>query len=211
MKDTSKPIRVLIVDDHVAIRIGLTSMLEAQDGIEVVGAVTTGEEVLSSLKTDTPDILLVDLRMPNLDGISLIQEVRRRNDCVRIIVLTSYETDEDIYRAVRAGVQGYLLKDAPEQELLNAVIAVHGGRSYFPAHIASRLAERLQRSTLSSRELEVLEMLAKGLTNKQIATALGISSHTIRCHVANITSKLDVNDRTEAVTIAIHYGIIHME
>jgi two-component system, NarL family, response regulator len=205
------PVRILIVDDHVAIRIGLTSMLESHDGIEVIGAVATGEEVLNSLKAGIPDILLVDLRMPHLDGITLIQEIRRSYAGVRIIVLTSYEADEDIYKAVRAGIQGYLLKDAPEQDLLDAVAAVHAGRSYFPAHIASRLAERLQRSNLSSRELEVLEMLSKGLTNKQIAGALGISSHTIRSHVANITDKLEVCDRTEAVSIAMRRGIIHME
>jgi two-component system, NarL family, response regulator len=206
-----RPVRILIVDDHVAIRIGLTSMLESQDGIEVIGAVATGEEVLNSLKAGIPDILLVDLRMPHMDGLTLIHEIRRTYAAVRIIVLTSYEADEDIYKAVRAGVQGYLLKDAPEQDLLDAVAAVHAGRSYFPPHIASRLAERLQRSNLSSRELEVLEMLSKGLTNKQIAGALGISSHTIRSHVANITDKLEVCDRTEAVSMAIRRGIIHME
>src|SRR5580698_6764442 len=114
------PVRILIVDDHVAIRIGLTSMLESQDGIEVIGAVTTGEEVLNCLQAGIPDILLVDLRMPRMDGLTLIHEIRRMYAAVRIIVLTSYEADEDIYKAVRAGVQGYLLKDAPEQDLLDA-------------------------------------------------------------------------------------------
>jgi len=204
-------IRVLIVDDHVAIRVGLRSMLEAQGGIEVTGAAASGLDALASLAKDIPDIVLVDLRMHGMNGFSLIHEVKERYPAVNMIVLTSYETDEDIYNAVRAGVQGYLLKDAPEQELLDAIFAVYAGGRYFPAHIASRLADRLQRSSLSRRELEVLGMLSKGLTNNQIAKALYISSHTVRCHVASITEKLKVSDRTEAVTVAFKNGIIQLE
>jgi two-component system NarL family response regulator len=206
-----RPIRVLIVDDHVAIRVGLKSMLEAQGGIEVMGVAASGFDALACLATGLPDIILVDLRMHSMSGFSLIQEVRQRYPAVNMIVLTSYATDEDIYTAVRAGVQGYVLKDAPEQELLDAIFAVYAGGRYFPAHIASRLADRLQRSSLSRRELEVLGMLSKGLTNNQIANALYISSHTVRCHVASITDKLKVSDRTEAVTVAFKNGIIQLE
>jgi len=206
-----RPIRVLIVDDHVAIRVGLKSMLEAQGGIEVMGAAASGLDALVCLAAGIPDIILVDLRMHGMSGFSLIQEVRQRYPAVNMIVLTSYETDEDIYTAVRAGVQGYLLKDAPEQELLDAIFAVYAGGRYFPPHIASRLADRLQRSSLSRRELEVLGMLSKGLTNNQIAKALYISGHTVRCHVASITDKLKVSDRTEAVTVAFKNGIIQLE
>jgi DNA-binding NarL/FixJ family response regulator len=210
-QEPSKPIRVLIVDDHVAIRVGLKSMLEAQGSIEVIGAAASGCDALASLAACVPDIILVDLRMHGMSGVSLIQEVRQRYPTVCMIVLTSYETDEDIYTAVRAGVQGYILKDAPEQDLLDAIRAVYAGDRYFPPHIASRLADRLQRSSLSRRELEVLKMLSKGLTNNQIATGLFISSHTVRCHVASITDKLKVSDRTEAVTVAFKNGIIQLE
>lgn len=210
-EEPTTSIRVLIVDDHVAIRVGLTSMLEAQGGIEVIGAAASGAEALVSLTVRIPDIMLIDLRMHGMSGLSLIQEVRHRYPNIHMMVLTSYDTDEDIYTAVRAGVQGYLLKDAPEQELLDAIFAVYAGRRYFPPPIASRLADRVQRSSLSRRELEVLDMLSKGLTNNQIAKALYISSHTVRGHVASITEKLKVSDRTEAVTVAFKNGIIQLE
>ena len=202
------PIRVLIVDDHVAIRVGLTSMLRAQSGLEVTGAAASSKAALAFIEAGVPDIMLVDLRMPDMDGISLIREVHQLYPAVRIIVLTSYDADEDIYNSVCAGAKGYLLKDAPEQDLLDAISAVYAGERYYPPQVASRLAERLQRSSLSSRELQVLEMLSKGLTNKQIACGLNLSEHTVRCHVANITSKLNVSDRTEAVAIALKQGII---
>ena len=131
-EEPTTSIRVLIVDDHVAIRVGLTSMLEAQGGIEVIGAAASGAEALVSLTVRIPDIMLIDLRMHGMSGLSLIQEVRHRYPTVHMMVLTSYDTDEDIYTAVRAGVQGYLLKDAPEQELLDAIFAVYAGRRYFP-------------------------------------------------------------------------------
>lgn len=207
-REVDRPIHILIVDDHVAIRIGLTSMLKAQQGLEIMGVSASGRAALDCLKAGVPDVMLVDLRMPDMDGISLIQVVHQQYPSVRIVVLTSYDADEDIYNAVCAGANGFLLKDAPELDLLDAISAVHAGRSYFPPHVASRLAERLQRSSLSSRELEILEMLSKGLTNNQIAGALNLSRHTVRCHVANITSKLSVCDRTEAVAIAFKQGII---
>lgn len=207
-RELNRPIHILIVDDHVAIRIGLTSMLKAQYGFEVMGAAASGRAALDCLQAGVPDVMLVDLRMPEMDGVSLIQVVHQQYPSVRIVVLTSYDTDEDIYNAVCAGANGFLLKDAPEQDLLDAISAIHAGRSYFPSQVASQLAERLQRASLSSRELEILEMLSKGLTNKQIAGALSLSSHTVRCHVANITSKLGVCDRTEAVATAFKYGII---
>ena len=209
-EEATRLIRLLIVDDHVAIRIGLTSILEAH-GISVIGAAASGRDALAILALSLPDIILVDLRMHGMDGISLIQQVRQRHPSVRTIVFTSYETDEDVYSTVRAGVQGYVLKDSPEQELLDAISEVYAGRHYFPPPIASRLADRIGRSDLSAREVEVLGMLAKGLTNKQIADALSISSYTVRSHVANLTKKLNVCDRTEAVTVAFRQGIIHLE
>ena len=203
-------VRILIVDDHVAMRVGLTSMLETERDFQVVGAAAGGREAIAVLEQTPVDILLLDLRMPGMDGMALLKEARRRCLTARVIVLTSYETDEDIYRAIEGGAHGYLLKDASEQELREAILAVHAGHSYLPRHIAARLADRMHRSSLSTRELEVLEILAKGLTNKEIATALGISSHTVRCHVASITTKLEASDRTEAVTVAIRHGVIQI-
>jgi two-component system NarL family response regulator len=204
-------IRILIVDDHPAVRIGLASMLQAQAELEIIGAAASGQEALGILDREVPDVLLVDIRMQLMNGFELLHEVQRRHLHLRSIVLTSYETDEDVFMAVNAGAQGYLLKDSSEQELLQAIFAVHAGKSYFPQHIARRLADRMRRSALSARELDVLQMMAKGFTNKQIATGLGISSHTVRCHVANITAKLEVGDRTEAVTIAFQYGVLHLD
>jgi len=204
-------IRILIVDDHVAMRIGLASMLGAQGELEIIGSAASGEEALSMLERQVPDILLLDLRMQRMDGISLIEEVVRRRYPLRAIVLTSHDTDEDVYRAIKAGAHGYLLKDSSEQELVDAILAVHSGKNYLPQHISAKLADRMHRSSLSTRELEVLGMMAKGLTNKQIALGLGISDHTVRSHVASITEKLEVTDRTEAVAIAIKLGVLQLD
>ncbi len=208
--EADRAIRILIVDDHVAMRVGLRSMLEVEQEFVVVGAAASGLEALTLLERVTADILLLDLRMPEMDGIAFLKEARHRRLAARIIVLTSYETDEDVYRAINGGAQGYLLKDASEDELRDAIFSVHAGHSYLPRHLASRLADRIHRSSLSTRELEVLEVMAKGLTNKEIAHVLGISSHTVRCHVASITAKLEASDRTEAVTVAIRHGIIQI-
>jgi two-component system, NarL family, response regulator len=205
-----KRVAVLIVDDHPAIRVGLTSMLETQTGIEVTAAVGSGPDALACLVVRSPDIILVDLRMAGMSGIELIRDVRLKHPNINLIALTSYGTDEDIYAAVRAGVRGFLLKDAARDELIDAIFAVQAGNCYFPPQIASRLADRLQRPSLSRRELEVLDLLSKGLTNNQIAKALFISGHTVRCHVASISEKLNVSDRTEAVTVAIKTGMIQL-
>jgi len=146
-------IRILIVDDHLAIRVGLTSMLGTYPDLQIAGAASSGEEALLMLEREMPDILLLDLRMQHRDGLSVIEEVARRHYPVRIIVLTNYETDEDIYRAVSAGAHGYLLKDSTEQELVDAIHTVHVGEIYLPKHIASRLAGRMHRPALSPREV----------------------------------------------------------
>jgi len=196
------------VDDHPVVLAGLTSMLGTQAGMEVVGSASSGEEALEMLRAKSADLLLLDLRMPGMSGIDTLHALKRAKINARAIILTSYETDEDIYRAVQAGAQGYLLKDAPQSDMIEAIRAVHGGRRYFPRHIAARLAERMMRTDLTSRELEVLNMLARGLTNKEIGTALSISGNTVRNHVNSIIEKLEVSDRTEAATTAIHRGLI---
>jgi two-component system, NarL family, response regulator len=204
----SAPIRILIVDDHPVVLAGLTSMLGTQAGIEVAGSASGGEEALQMLQRTPADLLLLDLRMPGMSGIDTLHALKRAKINIRVVVLTSFETDEDIYRAVQAGAQGYLLKDAPQADMIDAIRAVHSGKRYFPRHIAARLAERMMRTNLTPRELEVLNMLARGLTNKQIGHALEISDNTVRNHVNSIIEKLEVSDRTEAATTAIHRGII---
>jgi two-component system, NarL family, response regulator len=207
-KETNGKVRILIVDDHPVVRAGLASMLGTQESLDVVGAAWNGEEAFALIERHRPEVMLLDLRMPGMNGIETLQALRSMPDPPRAIVLTNFETDEDVYRAVRAGAQGYLLKSTTQQEMVDAIRAVAAGRSHFPPHIASRLAHRMSRSNLTTREVEILEMMSKGLTNKQIGTALDISANTARNHVNNIIEKLDVSDRTEAVTIAIQQGLL---
>jgi DNA-binding NarL/FixJ family response regulator len=185
-------------------------MLNSNDGIEVIGSASNGTEALRMLEQKRPDILLLDLRMPGMNGIETLTAMQKMKTTARAIVLTSFETDENIYRAVRAGAQGYLLKDTPQDQMLEAIVSVHAGKRFIPKEIAARLADRMLRSSLTARELEILEMLAKGLTNKQIGCALAISENTVRNHLKCVMSKLDVSDRTEAVAVAIQQGIIQV-
>jgi DNA-binding NarL/FixJ family response regulator len=207
-KNGNTAIRILIVDDHPVVRAGLASMLGTQAGLKVIGSASSSEEALKKLQHEVADVMLLDLRMPGMNGIEMLRALARKQAAPRVIVLTSYELDEDIYRAVQAGAQGYLMKNTPQSEMIEAITSVHAGKRYFPRHIAARLADRVMQSSLTTRELEILEMVAKGLTNKQIGSALEISDHTVRNHVINIIEKLDVSDRTEAATTAIQRGII---
>jgi two-component system, NarL family, response regulator len=202
------PIRILIVDDHPVVLAGLTSVLGTQAGMKVVGSASSGAEALEMLHAKPADLLLLDLRMPGMSGIDTLHALKRARITVRVIILTSYETDEDIYRAVQAGAQVSLWKNAPQSDMIEAIRAVHAGKRYFPRHIAARLAERMMRTNLTTRELEVLNLLARGLTNKEIGRTLDISDNTVRNHVNSIIEKLEVSDRTEAATTAIHRGII---
>ena len=207
-KTGKQTICILIVDDHPVVRAGLASMLGTQAGLHVVGAASGGEEALKLLQRESVDVILLDLRMPGMKGIEVLRKLGNTPSSPRVIVLTSYETDEDIYRAVQAGAQGYLVKDTPQKEMIEAITAVNSGKRYIPRHIGARLADRMMRSSLTSREIEILEVLAKGLTNKEIAGALQISDNTVRNHVISIIEKLEVSDRTEAATAAIQRGII---
>ncbi|MBC8167139.1 MAG: response regulator transcription factor, partial [Bryobacteraceae bacterium] len=192
------------------VRAGLASMLSTQPGINVVGSASSALEALALLETIVPDVILMDLRMPGMSGLEAIRAINSRQDPPRIIVLTSYDTDEDIYQSVGAGAQGYVLKDAPQDRLLEAIYLVHEKKRYFSADIAARLTERMARSNLTPREHQVLQLVAKGLTNKEIGRAFGISDNTARNHVNSIIDKLDVSDRTEAATIAIRQGLVSM-
>jgi DNA-binding NarL/FixJ family response regulator len=186
-------------------------MLGTQAELEVVGSASSGEQALEIIHRSRPDVILLDLRMPGMNGIDMLLAAKKRGSQSRAIILTSYETDEDIYRAVQAGAQGYLLKDTPLKEMLEAIRTVNTGKRYIPRQIAQRLAERMMRTELTARELEILKMLAKGPTNKQIGHALGISDYTVRNHVNSIIEKLEVSDRTEAATTAIQRGIITVD
>lgn len=198
----------MIVNDHPVVRAGLASMLITQPDIDVAGSASSGMEALALLEKITPDVILIDLRMPGMSGIEAIRAIHARRDAPRMIVLTSFDTDEDIYQAVGAGAHGYVLKDAPQELLLQAIHSVHDGKRYFPADIAARLAERMARSNLTPRELQVLQLVAKGLTNKDIGRVFGISDKTARNHVNSIIEKLDVSDRTEAATIGMRQGLV---
>jgi DNA-binding NarL/FixJ family response regulator len=207
----NQPIRVLIADDHPVVRAGLTSMLGTQTELEIVGSAASGEEALAKLGQAKPDVLLLDLRMHGLSGVETLLAMKRTADETRVIILTSFETDEDIYRAVQAGAQGYLLKDTSLKEMVTAIRTVHAGKRYIPQDIAARLADRMMRTDLTPREVEILKLLSKGPTNKQIGHVLGISENTVKNHVNSIIEKLEVSDRTEAVTTAIQRGLLSVD
>jgi two-component system, NarL family, response regulator len=209
MTDTTK-IRIMIIDDHPVVRAGLESMLSTQQDMEVVASASSGPEALALLETHTADIILIDLRMSGMSGLETIRAINLRSDPPSTLVLTSFDAEEYIYQSVAAGAQGYILKDTPQDRLLEAIHIVYAKKRYFPADIAARLIDRMARSNLTPREREVIQLVAKGLTNKEIGRALGISDNTARNHVNSIIEKLEVSDRTEAATIAIRQGLVSM-
>jgi DNA-binding NarL/FixJ family response regulator len=205
----SRPaVRVLIVDDHPVVRAGLASLLRRQAGLKLVGSAHSGEEAMSILARCAVDLMLLDLRMPSINGIDLLNMLKTRDNQPKTIILSSYEYEEEIYRAVKAGARGYLSKNAPREEIIAAIEEVVAGGTYFPEHMLEWIQDRKARSSLSGREIEILEMVSKGLTNKEIASALQISHYTVRNHINHITAKLQVSDRTEAATVAMRQGII---
>lgn len=204
----STSIRILIVDDHPVVCSGLANMLSALPNLQIVGSVASGEQALEIVRREHPSVMLLDLRMPGMDGIAVLEALKRIEAPPKVIVLTSFEKDEDIYRSIRAGAQGYLVKDTTESEMLAAIYEVFSGKRFIPRHIAARLADRMSRSDLTARELQVLGLIADGSTNKQIAESLTISENTVRHHVNSIMDKLNVSDRTEAVATAIRSGVL---
>lgn len=204
----NSPIRLLIVDDHPVVRAGLITMLRRQSALKVVGAVEGGTEALAFVRRNAVDVILLDLRMPKMNGIETLQALRQMDPAPRVVILSSFDFEEEIFRAVQAGAKGYISKDTSREELVAAIVAAHEGKTYFPQRIAGKLAERMLRSSLSPRELEILQALSKGLTNKDIGRILQISEFTVRNHIKQITTKLDVSDRTEATRVAIQQGII---
>jgi two-component system, NarL family, response regulator len=204
----SANIRILIVDDHPVVRAGVASMLSTQPDMEVIGSASSGKEALALLERISPDVILMDLRMPGLSGLETMRAIKLRKDPPRIVVLTNSDADEDIYQSVEAGAQGYVLKSTSQDGLLDAIRQVHANKRYFPADIAARLTDRMSRSDLTPREHQTLQLVARGLTNKEIGRVFGISDKTARNHVNRIIEKLDVSDRTEAATIGMRQGLV---
>lgn len=206
----SNVIRILIADDHPIVGQALATFLECEPDITVVGHARDGGEALELFRQLQPDMALMDLRMPNIEGADAIAAICTEFDKARIIVLTTYDGDEDIYRGLRSGAKGYILKGAEPNELLDAIRTVYRGQKYIPPIIALKLAERMDYQELSERELEVLRLMAKGMSNQQISTALNIVESTVRFHTNNIFGKLKVSDRTQAVVVALNRGIVRL-
>jgi two-component system NarL family response regulator len=206
-----KSIRVLIADDHFVVRMGLAAVIHTQPDMTVVAEATTGKQAVELFRQHRPDVTLMDLRMPEMDGIEAITAIRAEFPDSRFIVLTTYDGDEDIYRALQAGARAYLLKDMLRDALVEAIRAVHAGQRRLPAEVANRLAERMNRTELTAREIEVLRLIVQGKSNKEIAAALFIAEGTVKIHINNILSKLGVSDRTQAATFALQRGIVHLE
>jgi len=210
MAEPASVIKVFIVDDHPVVRFGLRTMLESEKNIVVTGTAESAKEALIEIGRLQTDVVLMDLRMPEMEGTDAIVELRRVQPDVRILVLTNYEADEDILRALQAGAMGYILKNTPQEEIVRAVEMVYENKRCVPPHIAQRLLETIGREQLSQRELEVLTLVAMGLMNKEIAERLFISDKTARNHVASCLLKLGANDRTEAAITAIRRGLIRL-
>ena len=203
----STAIRVLIVDDHSIVRQGLAAMIENEPDMTVVGQAGNGQEAIAQYRQLQPDVTLIDLRMPQISGVDAIVAICAEFTYARMIVLTTYDGDEDIYRALRAGAKGYLLKDAEPEALLNAIHIVHSGQQYIPSEIAAKLVQRMNIPELSDREQEVVCQMARGLSNQDIAAALNITESTVKFHINRILSKLGVSDRTQAVITALKRGL----
>ena len=207
-------VRILISDDHPVVRAGLRGMLSSEPDFEVVGEAQNGKEAVTLTGELRPDVVLMDLRMPEMDGVKAIGRIKEKQPEVQILVLTTYESDADIIRAVEAGATGFLLKDAPREELFAAIKAAAAGNSPLSPAVAARLMRRMRgpaEEALSVREIEVLELVARGTSNKEIAKQLWISETTVKSHMLHIFDKLGVADRTAAVTAALKRGIIRLE
>ncbi|MDE1177932.1 MAG: response regulator transcription factor [Edaphobacter sp.] len=205
------PIRIFIVDDHNVVRMGLHAMLRYETSIDVVGTAASGTEALGILQSRPIDVLLTDLRMPGMGGDELLAEVRKLQPHVEAVILTNYHSAEDVFRAIKAGAMGFILKTASMEEILDAVRSVHAGQRAIPPYIASKLAEKVAEQALSVREGEVLQLMARGYRNREIANKLFISENTVRNHVINVLKKLGTTNRTEGVALSIQKGLVRLD
>lgn len=200
-----------MVDDHFMVRIGLSASLNVEPDMEVVAEAATGEDAVEAYRKHRPSLVLMDLRLPGMSGIDTTMAILREFPAASILMLSTHSEEEEVYRALKAGARGYVMKSSIREELLRAVREVHQGRQYVDPLVASQLAERRFRRSLSNREVEVLRMVAKGLGNKEIANALNIAEVTVKLHVSHVLEKLCVKDRTQATTVALQRGIIPLE
>jgi two-component system NarL family response regulator len=205
------PIRIMIVEDHFVVRVGLKAIINSQQDMVTVAEAGNGRQAIEAFEQHLPDVTLMDLRIPGLNGIGAIGEIIGKFPRARIIVLSTYAGDENIFRAFQAGARAYFLKDVKGQDLVDAIRAVHAGQRRLPQELASQLAERLPRTALSSREMEILTMIAKGKANKEIGADLRISEGTVRVHASNLFAKLGCSDRAQAVSEAFRRGIIDVD
>jgi DNA-binding NarL/FixJ family response regulator len=203
-------IRILIADDHLVVREGLVAILNRQSDMAVIGEAGDGREAFEQWRELRPDITLMDLRMPEMSGVEAIEAIRREDAKALIIILTTYDSDEDVYRGMRAGAKAYLLKDTHREELLSCIRAVYAGKTVVSPGVASKLASRLREEELTPRELEILTLVGRGLSNKLIARALDITEGTVKTHVKNLLEKLDATSRTEAIAVAARRGLIKL-
>jgi DNA-binding NarL/FixJ family response regulator len=210
LESESRVIRVLIVDDHVTVREGLAAILARQADMEVVAEAANGREAVALWRTHKPDVMLLDLRMPTLDGIGTIDRVRSEDPTARILVLTTFDTDVEISGAIKAGAKGYLLKDAPRETLLDAIRKIDCGETIIPAALVTKLAAGVSFDALTSREQDVLTLLARGRSNKEIACTLAITETTVKSHLRSVFAKLRVLSRTEAIAAASRRGLVHL-
>lgn len=206
----SAPIRVLVVDDHPIMRIGIAAIIQATPDMTTVAQAGSGEEAIELFEKHRPDITLVDLRLPGISGVEVIRTLMGRYPDARFVVLTTYEGDEDIHQALEAGARSYIIKGMPHNALVSALRRVHAGGRFLPSPVTRALNARMPDSELSAREREVLSLIVRGKSNKEIATALGITESTVKCHVSVILMRLDVSDRTQAVVKALQRGLIHL-
>lgn len=201
----------MIVDDHPTFRMGLATLIDSQPGMRVVAQYPSGEDALAGYQPGAADVVLMDLRLPGIGGVEAIIGLLGRDTEARVIVLTTYDSDEDVFRAMQSGARSYLLKDMSTEEIAGTIRAVYNGSNEVPRRIAERLAERAQRQSISNREQEVLHLLVRGRSNKEIGAQLFISQETVKSHLKTLFAKLGVRDRTEAAIIAVRRGIIHLE
>ena len=207
----TKTVRLHVVDDHHIVRQGLVALLATVPEMQVVAEASDGQHALALYREHHPDVTLMDLRMNTMNGVETTRAIRAEFPNARIIVLTTFDGDEDIYRALQAGARGYLLKGMDTEELLAAIRTVHSGKSRIPGPVAERLAERMNTPSLTDRETEVLRLIVGGNSNKEIAAALFISEATVKTHINSLLSKLGVSDRTQAATTALQRGIVHFD
>jgi DNA-binding NarL/FixJ family response regulator len=211
MTHVTNQIRLMVIEDHHVVRQGLVALLNTVPDMSVVAEGADGKQAIDLFRQHEPDVTLMDLRMPNMSGVDAVVQIRQDYPAARIIVLTTFDGDEDIYRALQAGARAYLLKGMFGDELMDAIRAVHAGKSRIPAAVAERLANRMGGPGLTPRELDVLRLIVSGNSNKEIGEELRISEATVKTHINNILSKLGVTDRTQATTTALQRGIVHLD